>query len=51
MAGKAQNIKVYTPQKMHIGLTGNYYAICHYSYNYLSMANLKNNVKTENRFE
>jgi hypothetical protein len=33
MAGKALNIKVYSPLKLHHGLTGKYHAICHYSYN------------------
>ncbi len=34
MAGKVQNIKVYSPLKQHHDLTGKYYAICHYSYNF-----------------
>jgi hypothetical protein len=33
MAGKVLNIKVCNPPKLRSGLTGNYYAICHYSYN------------------
>ena len=33
MAGKVLNIKVCSPLKLHGGLTGNYHAICHYSYN------------------
>jgi len=33
MAGKVLNIKVRNPLKLHSGLTGNYHAICHYSYN------------------
>ena len=33
MAGKVLNIKVYSPLKLRSGLTGNYHAICHYSYN------------------
>lgn len=33
MAGKALNIKVCSPLKLRSGLTGNYHAICHYSYN------------------
>ncbi len=33
MAGDIQNIKVYIPLKPRSGLTGNYHAICHYSYN------------------
>ena len=27
------NIKVYSPLKLRSGLTENYHAICHYSYN------------------
>ena len=33
MAGDVVNIKVYRPLKLHSGLTENYQAICHYSYN------------------
>ena len=33
MAGKVVNIKVCSPLKLRSGLTGNYHAICHYSYN------------------
>ncbi|RLD58183.1 MAG: hypothetical protein DRJ01_12905 [Bacteroidetes bacterium] len=33
MAGKVLNMKVYSPLKLRSGLTGNYHAICHYSYN------------------
>ena len=33
MAGNVVNIKAYIPHKLHNGLTGNYHAICHYSYN------------------
>lgn len=33
MAGDVVNIKVCSPLKLHSGLTGNYHAICHYSYN------------------
>ena len=33
MAGKVLNIKVCIPLKLRSGLTGNYHAICHYSYN------------------
>ena len=33
MAGDVVNVKVCIPHKRHSGLTGNYYAICHYSYN------------------
>jgi hypothetical protein len=33
MAGVVVNIKVCIPLKLRSGLTGNYHAICHYSYN------------------
>ena len=33
MAGNVANIKVSSPFKLRSGLTGNYHAICHYSYN------------------
>ena len=33
MAGKVLNIKVCSPLKLRSGLTENYHAICHYSYN------------------
>jgi hypothetical protein len=33
MAVKVLNIKVCSPLKLRSGLTGNYHAICHYSYN------------------
>jgi len=33
MAGDMVNIKVSSPLKLRSGLTGNYHAICHYSYN------------------
>jgi hypothetical protein len=33
MAGNVLNIKVCSPLKQRSGLTGNYHAICHYSYN------------------
>ena len=33
MAGDEVNIKVCRPLKLRSGLTGNYHAICHYSYN------------------
>ena len=44
MAGDVVNIKVCTPLNLRIGLTGNYHAICHYSYNLPLMA-VKNNYK------
>jgi len=33
MAGKVLNINVCSPLKLRSGLTENYQAICHYSYN------------------
>jgi len=33
MAGNVLNFKVCSPLKLRSDLTGNYYAICHYSYN------------------
>ena len=33
MAGDVVNIKVCNSLKLRSGLTGNYHAICHYSYN------------------
>gem|GEM_PF-4827916 len=33
MAGDVANSKVYSQLKQPNGLTGNYYAVCHYSYN------------------
>ncbi len=33
MAGNVVNIRVCSPLKQRSGLTGNYHAICHYSYN------------------
>ncbi len=33
MAEKVLNIKVRSPFKLRNGLTGNYHATCHYSYN------------------
>ena len=41
MAGKVLNIKGCSPLKLRNGLTGNYYAICHYSYN-LPLGAIKN---------
>ena len=40
MAGEVLNIKAYSPLKLRSGLTGNYHAICHYSYN-LPLAHIK----------
>jgi hypothetical protein len=42
MAGNVVNIKVFSPLKQRIGLTGKYHAICHYSYN-LPLCNIKRN--------
>jgi len=42
MAGKVLNIKVCSPLKLHLGLTGKYHAICHYSYNLPLGAIIKN---------
>jgi len=41
MAGDVVNIKVCSPLKLRSGLTGNYHAICHYSYNLPLYARLK----------
>ena len=41
MAGDVVNIKVCSTLKLHSGLTGNYHAICHYSYNLPLAAILK----------
>ena len=41
MVGKVLNIKVGNPLKLSSGLTGNYHAICHYSY-ILSLTAKKN---------
>ncbi len=43
MAGKVLNIKVCSPLKLYSGLTGNYHAICHYSYN-LPLAGMEENL-------
>jgi len=44
MADKVLNIKVYSPLKLRSGLTGNYHAICYYSYN-LPLYRIKKNEK------
>ena len=41
MAGDVVNFKVCSPLKLRSGLTGNYHAICHYSYNLPLAARLK----------
>lgn len=54
MAGMVQNIKVFRPLKLRSGLTGNYNAICHYSYNLSLYARLKDRVthkQTDYKFE
>ena len=40
MAGKMLNFKVSCPFKLPHGLTGNFHAFCHYSYN-LPLASIK----------
>ena len=40
MAGQVVNIRVCNPLKLHSSLTGNYHAICHYSYNLPLCCNL-----------
>ena len=42
MAGKVLNINVCSPLKLRSGLTENYQAICHYSYNLPLVAIAKN---------
>lgn len=52
MAGDVVNIKVCTPLNLRIGLTGNYHAICHYSYNLplaVSLGRHRNNKTTDNK--
>jgi hypothetical protein len=46
MAGDVVNIKVCSPLKLNNGLTGNYHAICHYSYNLPLPASRKKNFST-----
>ena len=46
MAGDVVNIKVCTPLNLRIGLTGNYHAICHYSYNLPLAASLEKKRET-----
>lgn len=41
MAGDVVNIKLCSPLKLRSGLTGNYPAICHYSYNLPLWGNIK----------
>ena len=48
MAGKVLNIKVCSPLKLRSGLTGNYYAICHYSYNLPLCTSVKDNDTADN---
>ena len=48
MAGKVLNIKVCSPLKLRIGLTGKHHAICHYSYNLPLPASLKDDTARMN---
>jgi len=48
MAGDVANIKVCSPLKLRIGLTGNYHATCHYSYNLPLPTSLKKRQRHEN---
>ena len=54
MAGKVLNIKVCSPLKLRSGLTGNYHAICHYSYNLplgiLNRSSMPSNFNPPDRF-
>ena len=47
MADKVLNIKDCSPLKLRSGLTGNYHAICHYSYNLPLTAILKKYMQYE----
>ena len=42
------NIKIFSPLKLRSGLTGNYHAICHYSYNFPLATSLKEHRAYEN---
>ncbi len=44
MAGKVVNFKVCSPLKLRSDLTGNYHAVCHYSYNFPLCATLTNDI-------
>jgi len=48
MAGEVLNIKACSPLKLRSSLTGNYHAICHYSYNLPLPARLKKETEYEN---
>lgn len=47
MAGDVVNINLCSPLKLRRGLTGNYHAICHYSYNLPLYASLKKHELTK----
>ena len=47
MAGDVVNIKVCSPLKLCSGLTGNYHALCHYSYNLPLCAMVKKTLKQQ----
>ena len=49
MAGNVLNFKVCSPLKQRSGLTGKYYAICHYSYN-LPLCPIKKTSRTNSTF-
>ena len=49
MAGKVLKIRVYSPLKLRSGSTGNYHAICHYSYNLPLVAIVADTSKTMKR--
>lgn len=46
MAGDVVNINLCSPLKLRRGLTGNYHAICHYSYNLPLGATLRMSAQT-----
>ena len=48
MAGDVVNINLCSPLKLRRGLTGNYHAICHYSYNLPLAASRQNERNIEN---
>lgn len=50
MAGGVLKIKVCSPLKLRSGLTGNYHAICHYSYN-LPLAVILGQTTATSKFE
>ncbi len=48
MAGEVLNIKACSPLKLRSSLTGNYHAICHYSYNLPLPASVGDRHKQDN---